>query len=104
MKKSKLRVQNRLESTEGIDPLSGVFNLVDVMLVFSCGLMVALILNWGVRLKQVKLSFIEQQEIQEDIEELPEDRTGFSEGEGYEEMGLVYRDPDTGKLYLMKED
>jgi len=33
---------------EEINPLEGAINIVDAMLVFACGLMLALAINWNV--------------------------------------------------------
>ena len=44
-KKGRLRVGKK---DEDFNPMEGMANLADVMLVFACGLILALIINWNV--------------------------------------------------------
>ncbi len=79
------------------DPLTGMANLADVMLVFACGLITALVVGQletqtspggGVRIEQGR--------------ELPDVPRGVGDGSaGFESVGQVYRDPKTGKLILI---
>lgn len=91
---------------EDINPLDGVANLADVMLVFACGLMLALITYWNVDVAATAVSTVDTapgQEITEDIsgadssEQTPDQ-------EGLEQVGMVYRDPVTGKLYMVENE
>jgi hypothetical protein len=89
---------------EEINPTDSVINIVDVMLVFSCGLLLALVMFWNVDLKAQDMVSIDQgadvsqiDEVQDNIEQ---SETG---GSGYEKMGTVYKDPVTGQLYMLKE-
>lgn len=79
------------------DPRSGLMNLADLMLVFACGLMVALVAHWNVDItvNQVEISD-ETIEIQ-DIKDLSEEGAGNS----YIDMGRVYEDKETGKMYII---
>jgi hypothetical protein len=83
------------------DPLGPLANLLDLMLVFACGLIAALI---GMS-KSVDAHFEQQKPNQNIVEkgrELPQlPGQGESGGEGYESVGQVYRDPKTGKLILI---
>lgn len=108
------RKQRRLlSSAEEPDPLSGLANMVDVMLVFACGLIVMLVLSWN--LQNIFFARVTPQEKEKmlqaiqrvvdiekgkELKELP----NFSEGggSGYQEMGTVYKDPKTGKLILIE--
>lgn len=83
------------------EPLGPLANLLDLMLVFACGLIAALI---GMS-KNVD-EFFEQQPPSEQVvekgRELPQlPSQGESGGNGYEAVGQVYRDPETGKLILI---
>ena len=98
------RRRSTLNRTEGLNPIEGAFNLVDAMLVFSCGLMVSLILNWNIQLSPVKIDLTNKAEITQDIETITDNTMNMVDGSHYEEMGAVYRDPKTGKLYLLSED
>ena len=42
----------RRRAAEDVDPMSSMSNIGDVMLVFACGLMVALVVAWNVDLAQ----------------------------------------------------
>lgn len=94
---------------EDVNPMDGVANLADVMLVFACGLMLALITYWNVDVSGVTGSIdpVEQgQEITEDVGGFGEQKNDEdSENDTqFEEVGKVYRDPTTGKLYMVTEN
>ncbi len=104
--------QSRLRENE-TDPLSGVANLLDIMLVFACGLMVALVLSWNLQSiiftkmslqqKQMLLQSIQKiinVEQGKELKEIPQIEKGG--GSGYQEMGTVYRDAKTGKLIMIE--
>lgn len=79
------------------DPLGPLANLVDVMLVFICGL-IAVLFSINPEFKQ---QLKQQQEIKQG-QEMPELPQGFGEaGSGFENVGTVYRDPQTGKLIMV---
>lgn len=83
---------------EEVDPMNGLTNLVDVMLVFCCGLLVALVMSWN--LQDILFQKIDVEKGRE-LQETPIiEQKG---GSGYSEMGKVYQDPETGKLILIEE-
>ena len=78
------------------DPQASLVNLVDIMLVFICGLIVALV--------SAQPQFAGGQQVLEqgrELAEMPEGMRGQSAGAGMEPVGQVYRDPKTGKLILV---
>lgn len=85
-----------------VNPMEGVANLVDAMLVLACGLMMAVIMFYNVDLQssRVEITDEEMQEV-EDIAVV--DEAGNIVG-GYESMGKVYQDPETGKIYIVTPD
>ena len=85
--------------------MDGVANLADVMLVFACGIMLALIINWNVDVGSVLENSVQVEQGQEvtDLENLGEGQGKLSEDGQYEEMGVVYRDPETGDLYMVEK-
>lgn len=106
----KRKILPRLE--EDINPMSGVANLVDAMLVFACGLIVSLVLSWNLQNVIFKdTSLEERKKMMEAIKKAVKIEKGkeiktpppliSGTGEGYEEMGVVYKDPTTGKLILV---
>ena len=83
---------------EEVDPMSGLANLVDVMLVFCCGLLVALVMTW--HLQDILFKKVDVEKGRQ-LKDVPKIEAGG--GEGYSEMGTVYQDPKTGKLILIQE-
>lgn len=76
------------------DPRASLVNLVDVMLVFACGLLAALAAGTQSALK-VPQPVDKGREIERPA-------TGITQqGSGYDRVGEVYRDPKTGKLVLI---
>lgn len=86
--------QSRFDDADD-EPLGPLSNLVDIMLVFACGLIAALVAS---ELPQKRSG---GQEVTEG-RELPDVPQGVGEtGSGYEAVGRVYRDPETGKMILV---
>lgn len=76
------------------DPRASLVNLVDVMLVFACGLIAAIAGTQGARTAPQPVEKGRQIE-------RPYDAAGMA-GSGYDRVGEVYRDPRTGKLVLVE--
>ncbi len=89
------RLRTNRKPAEDINPMESVANLVDVMLVFACGLIIALIAAWNVDVAKTPYHVSDIKESQEQEEISPED---------LQEMGKVYKDPETGKLYVIEEE
>lgn len=81
------------------EPLGGLSNLVDIVLVFACGLMAALASRYGTLPQSLEAGGT--REVVQGTE-MPEMPRGVGEvGSGYRSVGTVYRDPSTGKLILV---
>jgi len=65
-----------------IRPTESLINLIDVMLIFACGLMVSIVMLWNL--------------------ELHENPADYEQNNAYQEIGQVYEDPETGKIYIIK--
>ncbi|WP_409200364.1 DUF2149 domain-containing protein [Methanobrevibacter sp. DSM 116169] len=106
--------RSRRSQSEDQDPLAGTTNLVDAMLVISVGLLIFLVMSWN--MQSIVFSDMSQEEKQDvmeamkqvsqvnqgkELNETPD--TSNSSGEGYTEMGKVYKDPSTGKLIMVEE-
>lgn len=95
----------RLKTLEEVNPLEGAINIVDAMLVFACGLMLALVIRWNVDLTEgvERVNVNQGQEVQDaDIrEDLLETQ---EEGRLYEKMGTVYKDPVTGQMFMLTNE
>lgn len=84
------------------DPMSSMGNLMDVMLVFACGIMIALIAHYNVELTTDTPDLGEAERIEGEISEQQADVE--SEGASYVDMGRVYQDTETGELYIVRTD
>ena len=83
----------------GDEPPDPLANLLDLMLVFACGLIAALI---GMSDRVDEHFRNETARVVEKGAELPSLPDAAADGGiGYEAVGQVYRDPDTGKLILI---
>ena len=82
------------------DPLGPLANLVDIMLVFACGLIVALLALSAD--SQNTLTSLSPEILKgKELSDLPK---GFgTDGAGFEPVGKVYKDPKTNKLILIGE-
>lgn len=101
-----LRSKSRIRKREEINPLDGVINIVDAMLVFACGLMLALIINWDLDLNDnitKKVNLNKGQEVT-DIDTRNDLIEADGQGNLYEKMGSVYKDPVTGELFMIIEE
>lgn len=80
------------------EPMGPLANLADIMLVFAVGLMVALAAAEGGQQEASGGMAIETGR------EIPDPPDGAGEaGSGFEPMGQVYRDPETGRLLLIDD-
>ncbi|MBA55406.1 MAG: hypothetical protein CMK89_13205 [Pseudomonadales bacterium] len=98
---SRRLLQGRRFHQEDTDPLSGFANIMDVMLVFALGLLIALI----AQSKELRQHFnLEPVEVRtgKELVELPDSLQGQGgSDQGMESVGTVYRDAKTGKLILI---
>ena len=82
------------------DPLGPLANMVDVVLVFACGLIAALVAQTDLLTRLERSSEPVAVERGRELPRLPESLDGRSES-GLQSVGQVYRDPETGKLILI---
>jgi hypothetical protein len=86
---------------EFANPIEGMANLADVMLVMAVGLMLALVVNWNVDIASKSEEASAAEEVTA-IDGLSGEGTPLDDDTQYEELGVVYRDPATGKLYMVE--
>jgi hypothetical protein len=91
----------RLNVEEDINPMDGLANLADIMLVLACGLLLALIINWNIDIGGT-VPVNQGQEVS-GMQGLSNEANGDKSVDlkQYEKMGVVYKDPSTGKLYMV---
>lgn len=94
-----------LRSSEDVDPLEGVTNIADVMLVFACGLMLALAVYWNIDLGPIgdRVDLQQGREVTETFDLRDDLVETQGQGELYEKMGTVYKDPRTGQLFMLTD-
>lgn len=86
------------------DPLLGFANIMDVMLVFALGLMLALVAQSKELRQHFSLEPNVEVESGRELVETPESlKKMMNQGDGMESLGQVYRDPETGKLILINK-
>jgi hypothetical protein len=96
--RKRLRMYSRLDARfddSDEDPRASLVNLVDVMLVFACGLIAALAAGTQSALKAPRPV--------DKGQEIARPASGITNhGSGYDRVGEVFRDPKTGKLVLIE--
>jgi hypothetical protein len=106
-----VRKQGRRRSRrEEEDPMAGTSNLVDAMLVIAVGFLVFVIISWNMQaMIDPSQNIQEQMQQQQKTTEVDQGQqlndtpdTSNSSGQGYTEMGKVYKDPATGKLIMVE--
>ena len=110
VRKKQRRRSRRVEE----DPMAGTANLVDAMLVIAVGFLVFVIISWNMQsiVFNEDMTQQEKQQVMQNIKSVSEVNQGQqlnetpdssnSSGQGYTEMGKVYKDPSTGKLIMVE--
>lgn len=102
MRLSQKRNLRREYREDDFSPMEGVGNMADAMLVFACGLILALIISWNVEIGEH--GEISQQGARYEVENIGEEQPQSIDPDAeLEEMGKVYRDPETGKYYVIED-
>ncbi|GAB6054740.1 DUF2149 domain-containing protein [Methanobacterium alkalithermotolerans] len=107
------RPKQRRFTRQDEDPMAGTANLVDAMLVLSVGFLIFLVLSWNMQsVVFADMSPEERQQTMEAMKQVAELQMGqelndtpdtsSGSGEGYVQMGKVYKDPETGKLIMIE--
>lgn len=87
---------------EDFSPMEGVGNMADAMLVFACGILLALIMSWNVDISE-RGEISTQNPTKYEVDNIGEEKAEeIDPAEGLEQMGTVYRDPETGKYYVIE--
>jgi len=89
------------------DPLAGFANIMDVMLVFALGLMLALVAQSRELQEHLSIEPALKNKVEittgNELIEAPEsiDKALNGKANGMQSLGQVYKDPKTGKLILI---
>lgn len=65
--------------------MESVVNLIDIMLIFACGLMVSIASLWNVNMNE-------------------SNKINEAKSNSYQDVGQVYEDPVTKKMYIIKPE
>ena len=97
MKRSRLarNTTSPFLESEG-SPMESIANIGDVMLVFACGLLLALVTVWNVDIG------LDRPDNMYEVSDVVEESQSVSK-DNLQEAGKVYRDPATGNLYFIEE-
>ena len=108
--KRKLRGKfNSRDSDESVNPMDGVANLADVMLILAVGIMMALVIHWNVDIGAVAYLPDDVQASDADhaivldsgmLEEVTDEADHIDSGE-MERLGTVFYDEMTGRFYIV---
>lgn len=90
------------EGAHDDDPMASMGNLMDVMLVFACGLLLALVVRWNVDVNDYGNTSLPEgaQAVEGEVEEAPGDAVDAGD-ESLSELGTAYRDEETGQIYIV---
>ena len=89
--------------SEDFSPMEGVGNMADAMLVFACGLLLALIISWNVDVSETG-EIQNQPHVKYEVDNIGDTVEEDADvTENLKDMGRVYQDPATGKYYVVEE-
>ena len=105
--------RRRRASDDDIDPMAGTTNLVDAMLVLALGFLIFVVISWNMQSvifsdmsqdqkKAVMESMKQVSEVTQGQELNDTPDTSQSSGQGFTELGKVYKDPSSGKLIMVE--
>ena len=97
------------QENEGVNPIEGIANLADAMLIFSVGAMLALIVNWHVDINQADASSSSQTGKNSAVTFTQKDLTPVEGKENpdsaaMKKLGTVYYDEKTNTYYILGAD
>lgn len=97
------RLQSKRASyREEISPMESMVNLVDVMLVFICGLLISIVIFWNIDMKNLVV-ILDQKQLMK-INNLEELNAQIKDKGSSDNVGSAVLDPKTGKIYIVKPE
>ncbi len=107
--KNRLRRNLIDNNEESGTPMDGVSNMSDAMLVLAVGIMLALVINWKIDIKEVYNGQEQKEVVEEDkLQEFDSNDVTRNNSLSYEDIenkyvksGTVYTDTNTGKTYIV---
>lgn len=104
------RLNKKIEvSDDNVNPMDGVSNMSDAMLVLAVGIMLALVINWKIDIKEAYRGQEQKETVQDSkLQEvdsndvIQNNSVSASDVESnYVKSGTVYTDINTGKTYIV---
>lgn len=100
----KSRFSSEHFTKEEDEPLGPLANLVDIILVFACGLIAALVAISPNLQEHFNVNESQKVSQGKELAQIPKDiKKNLDSGNGFESLGQVYKDPKTGKLILISK-
>ncbi len=96
-----LRKKRRINQSNDDDPMSGIVNLSDAMLVLALGFLIFAIMALSANPELISQSHSNQDVSTADNFTDDVSDAGGMEKSGYNEVGKVYEDPKTGELVMV---
>ena len=95
-----LRKRKRMSNQEDDDPMAGIANLSDAMLVLALGFLIFAILALNTNPELIDSSKTQDVSTGETFAN-ESAQSGEVEDSGFSEVGTVYKDPKTGELIMV---
>lgn len=94
------------DSDTAVNPMDGLGNLADAMLVLAVGIMLALIVNWNVDITTFNTETPDQseQQIALDEDDLSDAQEQEIDGAEMQQVGQLYYDEESGTYYVIMGD
>lgn len=104
----KLNKNDIFDTDQGVNPMDGVSNMADAMLVLAVGIMLALVINWKIDIKGMMSTndnvLVDENKMQEfEADEMKRNNSLSVEDleSQFVKSGTVYTDKNTGKTYIV---
>lgn len=96
---------NLFTGDDSVNPMDGVSNMSDAMLVLAVGIMLALVINWKIDLgkynSSLQIDTTKMEELNEDSAKVTNEVTLDELESNYVKAGTVYQDTNTGKTFVV---
>lgn len=96
---------NLFTEDAGVNPMDGVSNMSDAMLVLAVGIMLALVINWKIDIgkfnSNIKIDASKMEEFNEDAAKVANDVSLDDIESNYVKTGTVYQDIDSGRTFVV---
>lgn len=97
----------RYSPEAAVNPMDGLGNLADAMLVLAVGIMLALLLHWKVDITAITSETVpenQNEQIAIDESDMSETEENALNEEEMQKIGALYFDEETGKYYAVVEE